>query len=62
VWKVSAFGGVRGRSELPTLVYKYMKGEVKVDEFITHRMPLQDINKAFDLMQQGHSLRAMIDF
>jgi len=62
VWKGSAFGGVRGRSELPGLVKKYMKGEVKVDEFITHRVPLVDINKAFDLMKDGHSLRAMVDF
>jgi len=62
VWKGSAFGGVRGRSELPTIVKQYMKGQIKVDEFITHRMALVDINKAFDLMLKGESLRAMIDF
>eukprot|EP01089_Gocevia_fonbrunei_P020591 TRINITY_DN7714_c0_g1_i1.p1 TRINITY_DN7714_c0_g1~~TRINITY_DN7714_c0_g1_i1.p1 ORF type:complete len:426 (+),score=56.27 TRINITY_DN7714_c0_g1_i1:40-1317(+) len=62
VWKGSAFGGVRGRSELPGIVQQYLKGEVKVDEFITHRMGLQDINKAFALMAEGKSLRAMVDF
>jgi len=62
VWKGSAFGGVRGRSELPSIVNQYLKGEVKVDEFITHRMPIEDINKAFALMLEGKSLRAMVDF
>jgi len=62
VWKGSAFGGYRGRSELPGIVNQYLKGQVKVDEFITHRMPLKDINDAFDLMRDGKSLRAMVDF
>jgi len=62
VWKGSAFGGVRGRSELPSIVDQYMKGDIKVDEFITHRMSIDEINKAFDLMTEGKSLRAMVDF
>ncbi len=62
VWRGSAFGGVRGRSELPGLVDQYMAGEVKVDEMITHTMGLEDINRAFDLMHEGHSIRSVIHF
>lgn len=62
VWRGSAFGGVKGRSQLPGFVDRYMKGELKVDEFITHKMPLEDINKAFDLMHHGKSIRTVIEF
>jgi S-(hydroxymethyl)glutathione dehydrogenase/alcohol dehydrogenase len=60
VWRGSAFGGVKGRSQLPGYVEHYMQGEIKVDEFITHTMPLQDINRAFDLMHHGESIRSVI--
>jgi S-(hydroxymethyl)glutathione dehydrogenase/alcohol dehydrogenase len=62
VWRGSAFGGVKGRSQLPAFVDGYMAGEIKVDEMITHTMPLEDINRAFDLMHDGESIRAVIDF
>jgi len=60
VWRGSAFGGVKGRSQLPGYVDHYLKGEIKVDEFITHTMPLDDINRAFDLMHRGESIRSVI--
>jgi S-(hydroxymethyl)glutathione dehydrogenase/alcohol dehydrogenase len=53
VWKGSAFGGVKGRSQLPEIVEKYMNKKLKVDEFITGTYPLEDINKAFDDMHAG---------
>jgi S-(hydroxymethyl)glutathione dehydrogenase/alcohol dehydrogenase len=62
VWRGTAFGGVRGRSELPGLVDKYMAGQVKVDEMITHTMALDDINDAFDLMHEGKSIRSVVHF
>lgn len=62
IWRGSAFGGVKGRSQLPSYVDRYMKGEVKVDEFVTHTMPLKDINKAFDLMHHGKSIRSVVMF
>lgn len=62
VWRGSAFGGVKGRSELPGLVDEYMAGNVKVDEMITHTMGLEDINRAFDLMHDGQSIRSVIHF
>ncbi len=62
VWRGSAFGGVRGRTELPGYVERYLAGEIKVDEMVTHVLPLQDINKAFDLMHDGQSIRSVIDF
>ncbi|UCM47671.1 S-(hydroxymethyl)glutathione dehydrogenase/class III alcohol dehydrogenase [Aeromonas caviae] len=60
VWRGSAFGGVRGRSELPSYVQRYMQGEFKLDDFITHTMPLEQINEAFDLMHEGKSIRTVI--
>ena len=60
VWRGSAFGGVKGRSQLPGYVDHYLHGEIKVDEFINHTMPLQDINRAFDLMHRGESIRSVI--
>lgn len=60
VWRGSAFGGVKGRSQLPGYVDQYMKGEIKIDEFITYTMPLDRINEAFDLMHEGKSIRSVI--
>jgi S-(hydroxymethyl)glutathione dehydrogenase/alcohol dehydrogenase len=62
VWRGSAFGGVKGRSQLPGIVDQYMQGQIKVDEMITHTMPLEDINKAFDLMHEGASIRSVVHF
>jgi len=62
VWRGTAFGGCKGRSQLPGMVEQYMDGGIKVDEFITHTMPLEDINKAFDLMHEGKSIRSVIHF
>ena len=62
VWRGTAFGGVKGRSQLPTYVDQYLAGDIKVDEMVTHSMPLQDINKAFDLMHDGESIRSVILF
>ena len=62
VWRGTAFGGTKGRSQLPGMVDQYMTGEIKVDEFITHTMPLEDINKAFDLMHEGKSIRSVVHF
>jgi S-(hydroxymethyl)glutathione dehydrogenase/alcohol dehydrogenase len=62
VWRGSAFGGVKGRSQLPGYVERYMKGEIRIDEMITEVLPLQDINKAFDLMHEGKVIRSVIRF
>jgi S-(hydroxymethyl)glutathione dehydrogenase/alcohol dehydrogenase len=62
VWRGTAFGGVKGRSQLPDYVERYMSGEIKIDDFVTHTMGLDDINKAFDLMHQGKSIRSVILF
>ncbi|KAL2368883.1 formate dehydrogenase (NAD+) [Blastomyces gilchristii] len=60
-WKGSAFGGIKGRSQLPDLVDAYMTGKLKVDEFITHREPLASINKAFEQMNDGDCIRCVVD-
>jgi S-(hydroxymethyl)glutathione dehydrogenase/alcohol dehydrogenase len=62
VWRGTAFGGCRGRSQLPGMVEQYMNGEIKIDEFITYTMPLEDINRAFELMHEGKSIRSVIHF
>ncbi|AKG15492.2 S-(hydroxymethyl)glutathione dehydrogenase [Moraxella bovoculi] len=62
VWRGSAFGGVKGRTELPNMIDQYMKGEFKLTDFITHTMPLDEINTAFDLMHEGKSIRSVIHF
>ena len=62
VWKGTAFGGVRGRTEVPTIVDWYMNGKIEIDPMITHTMPLEDINKAFDLMHAGESIRSVVVF
>jgi len=60
VWRGTAFGGVRGRSELPGYVDKYMDGVINIDDMVTHTMPLDDINTAFDLMHEGKSIRSVV--
>lgn len=62
VWRGSAFGGVKGRSQLPEYVQRYLDGEYKLSTFITHTMPLEKINEAFDLMEQGKSIRSVIHY
>ena len=60
VWRGTAFGGVRGRTELPGYVDKYLNGAINIDDMVTHTMGLEDINKAFDLMHSGQSIRSVI--
>ncbi|RYU39807.1 S-(hydroxymethyl)glutathione dehydrogenase, partial [Aliivibrio finisterrensis] len=60
VWRGSAFGGVKGRTELPGIVDRYMQGEFALDDFITHTMGLADVNAAFDLMHEGKSIRTVL--
>ncbi len=62
VWRGTAFGGCKGKTQLPGMVDQYMNGDIKVDEFITHTMPLEEINHAFDLMHEGKSIRSVIHF
>lgn len=62
VWRGTAFGGCKGRSQLPGMVDQYMDGDIKIDEFITYTMPLDDINRAFDLMHEGKSIRSVIHY
>ena len=60
VWRGTAFGGARGRSDVPKIVDWYMQGKIEIDPMITHTMPLSDINKAFDLMHEGKSIRSVV--
>jgi S-(hydroxymethyl)glutathione dehydrogenase/alcohol dehydrogenase len=60
VWKGTAFGGARGRTDVPKIVDWYMDGKINIDDLITHTMPLQDINKGFDLMKSGSSIRGVV--
>jgi S-(hydroxymethyl)glutathione dehydrogenase/alcohol dehydrogenase len=60
VWKGSAFGGARGRTDVPRIVDWYMDGKIEIDPLITHKMPLDDINRAFDLMHAGESIRSVV--
>jgi S-(hydroxymethyl)glutathione dehydrogenase/alcohol dehydrogenase len=62
VWRGTAFGGVKGRSQLPGYVEQYLSGEIEIDEMITHTMPLEEINRAFDLMHEGKSIRSVIHY
>lgn len=61
VWKGCAFGGVKGRSQLPGLVSDYLSGGLKVDEFITHRQTLPEINTSFETMKSGDCIRAVVN-
>ena len=60
VWRGTAFGGARGRSDVPKIVDWYMEGKINIDDLITHTMPLDEINKAFDLMHEGESIRSVV--
>ena len=62
VWRGTAFGGARGRTDVPRIVDWYMDGKINIDDLITHRMPLDDINQAFDLMHAGGSIRSVVVF
>ena len=62
VWRGTAFGGARGRTDVPKIVDWYMEGKIQIDPMITHTMPLTDINKAFDLMHAGESIRSVVEF
>ncbi len=62
VWRGTAFGGVRGRTEVPRIVDWYMEGKINIDDLITHTMPLEKINDAFDLMHEGKSIRSVITY
>lgn len=62
VWKGSAFGGVKGRSELPKMVEDSMKGDIELEPFVTHTLTLDQINEAFELMHEGKSIRAVIHY
>jgi S-(hydroxymethyl)glutathione dehydrogenase/alcohol dehydrogenase len=62
VWRGTAFGGVKGRSQLPGYVDQYLDGAIKVDEMVTHNLPLDQINDAFELMHEGKSIRSVIHF
>jgi S-(hydroxymethyl)glutathione dehydrogenase/alcohol dehydrogenase len=61
-WRGTAFGGARGRTDVPKIVDWYMDGKINIDDLITHKMPLEDINKAFDLMHSGESIRSVVEF
>ena len=60
VWKGSAFGGARGRTDVPKIVDWYMEGKLNIDDLITHRLPLERINEGFDLMKSGESIRSVV--
>ncbi|MEW5424680.1 S-(hydroxymethyl)glutathione dehydrogenase/class III alcohol dehydrogenase [Amorphus sp. 3PC139-8] len=62
VWKGTAFGGARGRTDVPKIVDWYMEGKINIDDLITHTMPLEEINTAFDLMHEGKSIRSVIQY
>jgi len=62
VWKGTAFGGARGRTDVPKIVDWYMDGKLAIDPLITHTMPLERINDAFDLMHSGESIRSVVSF
>ena len=62
VWRGTAFGGAKGRTDVPRIVDWYMDGKINIDDLITHTMPLADINKAFDLMHEGESIRSVVTF
>ena len=62
VWKGTAFGGARGRTDVPKIVDWYMRGKIEIDPLITHTLPLERINEAFDLMHSGESIRTVVTF
>ena len=62
VWRGSAFGGARGRTDVPGIVDMYMEGRIDIDSLITHKLKLEEINKGFDLMHAGESIRSVVEF
>jgi S-(hydroxymethyl)glutathione dehydrogenase/alcohol dehydrogenase len=62
VWKGTAFGGARGRTDVPRIVDWYMNGKINIDDLITHKLPLGRINDGFDLMHEGKSIRSVVEF
>jgi S-(hydroxymethyl)glutathione dehydrogenase / alcohol dehydrogenase len=60
VWRGTAFGGARGRTDVPKIVDWYMEGKINIDDLITHTMPLERINEGFDLMHRGESIRSVV--
>jgi len=62
VWRGTAFGGAKGRTDVPKIVDWYMDGKIQINDLITHKMPLKDINNAFDLMHSGESIRSVVEF
>lgn len=62
VWKGTAFGGARGRTDVPRIVDWYMQGKIDIDSLVTHKLPLERINEAFDLMHAGKSIRTVVEF
>jgi S-(hydroxymethyl)glutathione dehydrogenase/alcohol dehydrogenase len=61
VWRGTAFGGAKGRTDVPKIVDWYMEGKINIDDLITHKMPLEEINTAFDLMHEGTSIRSVVE-
>ena len=62
VWRGTAFGGAKGRTDVPKIVDWYMDKKINIDDLITHEFAIEDINKAFDLMHEGKSIRSVINF
>jgi S-(hydroxymethyl)glutathione dehydrogenase/alcohol dehydrogenase len=62
VWKGTAFGGAKGRRDVPKIVDWYMDGKINIDDLITHKLALEDINKGFELMHSGESIRSVVEF
>jgi len=60
-WRGTAFGGTKGRSQLPGYVDRYMSGEIEIDALVTGTVPLEEINRAFDLMHRGQAIRTVVD-
>jgi S-(hydroxymethyl)glutathione dehydrogenase/alcohol dehydrogenase len=61
-WLGTAFGGVKGRSQLPGMVEDAMAGKIQLEPFVTHTMPISEINEAFDLMHEGKSIRSVVHY
>ena len=62
VWRGTAFGGAKSRTQVPTIVDWYMEGKINIDDLITHTMPIEQINEGFDLMHEGKSIRSVVTF
>jgi S-(hydroxymethyl)glutathione dehydrogenase/alcohol dehydrogenase len=62
VWQGSAFGGARGRTDVPKIVDWYMEGKINIDDLITNVMPIEQVNEAFDLMHKGEAIRTVLTF